>query len=155
MLLAIWHLSVWLTCQPGLSLFYIYASLSGFLINYPDLVLMTLLSLGLLLLSIGAFVFSCHCSLFVTALLCLLCLMPLLVDCDLGAVHIACFDYCCCLSSHWHVLLGFYWYCLICLPVGQFLCNAVLWLCIVGMCPLWLMWVLCIVCCMWYICHLM
>ena len=41
-----------------------------FLINHPDLVLMTLLSLELVLLSIGAFVFSCFCSFFTTVFLC-------------------------------------------------------------------------------------
>ena len=70
-----------------------------FLINCPDLVLMIPLSCEIVLSSIRVFVFLVfvHClSLpYHTPHL-----MPLLFDCDLGAVHIACFDYHCCLSVH-------------------------------------------------------
>ena len=151
-----WPYDIWM-CSWHVSWacywFYTYANLSGFLIIHLDLVLMIPLSSEIALLFIGAFVFSCLCSLSLPFYAPHL--MPLLFACDLGAVHMAHFDYCCCFSACWHVLFGFYWYCLICLQVGQFLCDAVLWLLIVDMCLLWLMWVLCIVFCMWYICHLM
>ena len=137
--------------------FYTYANLSGFLIIHPDLVLM----ISAVMWESCSFIYWLDYLFFLVFVHCmsLSCyaphLVPLPFDCDLAAVHIACFNYCCCLYAHWHVLLGFYWYCLICLPVGLFLGNAVLWLCIVGMCLLWLMWVLCIVCCVWCIFHLM
>ena len=79
-LIGMWNTVLWFTygdtcvvmmpCWPGLSLFFKYPSLPGFLLNHPGLVLMTLLSLELVLLSTGRFVLSCLSSFFVTVFLC-------------------------------------------------------------------------------------
>ena len=85
---------------------YTYVNLSGFLIICLDLVLMISLPCEIVLLTLEHlyFLVFAHC----LPLYCfVLCLLPLLFDCELFADDIVHYDYYCCLYVHLTYAIGF------------------------------------------------